>query len=339
MEALRTEDLAIQIVPALNIDDKYTTIITDSQNRVVSFVQKAMENGRIDELFELERSGLDQEKAKKILMAEGRLAVGFQFEASRDDSEENFQVFVRKVLPNGKGVKFYLSQTVQDIMLQLISLEDRRTLAIFSMLSSAMDVGYRILTALFGNQLRRLVGNSSPMIREKVQKKLDKLKMAKNPEDSDLWKDADDEMARVTGVPKGDRPGSQDNILQVMADDGVFAEINQYVENVKARSSRIHEKRRQLEENPDMDPAELYERMLREDLEQLENCYARMHIYLKAFYKNKDRRTQTQNRVLRQFFGSQIEEIHGDSGVLEDLLSLNQDEYFKNIARHSELET
>ena len=44
-----------------------------------------------------------------------------------------------------------------------------------------------------------------------------------------------------------------------------------------------------------------------------------------------------QNRVLRQFFANEIERISGETGLLEDLLTLNQDEYFKNIARHKEL--
>ncbi len=123
----------------------------------------------------------------------------------------------------------------------------------------------------------------------------------------------------------------------MMADDGIFAEINQYVEHVVSRSDRIHKKRMMLENNPTMPRAEIYEQMVREDLDQLENCYARIHIYLKAFYKNKDRRTMGQNRVLRQFFADQIEKIMGETALLEDLLSLDEERYFKNIDRHKEL--
>jgi hypothetical protein len=75
--------------------------------------------------------------------------------------------------------------------------------------------------------------------------------------------------------------------------------------------------------------------MIREDLDQLENSYARVHIYLKAFYKNKERRPPGQNRVLRQFFADQVEKILAETGLLEDLLSLSEEEYFKNLARQS----
>jgi hypothetical protein len=119
-----------------------------------------------------------------------------------------------------------------------------------------------------------------------------------------------------------------------LADDGIFDEINQYVGHIISKSDRIREKRLTLERNPDMPKEEIYAQMIREDLDQLENCYARIHIYLKAFYKNKDRRSVGQNRVLRQFFGGQIELITGETGLLEDLLCLNQEEYFKNLARH-----
>jgi hypothetical protein len=44
-----------------------------------------------------------------------------------------------------------------------------------------------------------------------------------------------------------------------------------------------------------------------------------------------------QNRVLRQFFAGEIENITGETSLLEDLLALNQEEYFKNLARHKEI--
>jgi hypothetical protein len=86
-----------------------------------------------------------------------------------------------------------------------------------------------------------------------------------------------------------------------------------------------------------MPRSEIYQLMVREDLDQLENCYACMHIYMRAFYKNKDKRNATRNKILRQFFAAQIEQITADTSLLEDLLSLNQDEYFANIDRHKEL--
>jgi SpoVK/Ycf46/Vps4 family AAA+-type ATPase len=122
-----------------------------------------------------------------------------------------------------------------------------------------------------------------------------------------------------------------------MADDSTFNELNQYVENVQSRAEHIREKRKRLEENPDIPKDRLYEEMVREDLDQLENCYARIHIYLKAFYKKKDKRTTDRNKILRQFFGAQIEKIFGDASLLEDLLSLDENAYFKNLERHNEL--
>jgi hypothetical protein len=138
-------------------------------------------------------------------------------------------------------------------------------------------------------------------------------------------------------MPEGNRPGSQDNILQVMADENVSEEINQLVDNIVTRSARIREKRLKLEENPDMSRSEIYSLMIHEDLGQLENCYACMHIYLRAFYKNREKRNSTKNRILRQFFAAQIEELTGETGLLEDLLSLSEGEYFKNIDRLKEL--
>ena len=91
-----------------------------------------------------------------------------------------------------------------------------------------------------------------------------------------------------------------------------------------------------LRENPETPLPDIYEQMVRDDLEQLENCYARVHIYLKAFYKNKERRVGAQNRILRQFFADQVEKIIGETALLEDLLNLSEEEYFRNIARHDE---
>ncbi len=271
--------------------------------------------------------------ATKILKAAGRLVVGFQFEIRPDADDDNFRLYVKKVTESGKVFKFYLTGTVQQIMLQLISLEDRRTIAIFSMLNSSMEVGYRILTTLYTNQLKRLVIRAPSFVRPGMLQKLEKLSLAKLSDEPDIWKD-EPPSTQVSGKPKGDRPGSQDNLLQVLADDGIFSEINQYVGHILSKSDRIREKRLTLEQNPDMAKEEIYQQMIREDLDQLENSYARIHIYLKAFYKNKDRRVAGQNRVLRQFFASEIERITGETGLLEDLLSLNQNEYFKNIARH-----
>jgi hypothetical protein len=323
---------AIQIIPDLTIDDKYSAIIDEALNRIQSFTGNALRDDRIKELFALEKSNLDVAAGTKILKAAGRLVVGFQFEIRSDADDDNFRLYVKKVTESGKVFKFYLTATVQQIMLQLISLEDRRTIAIFSMLNSSMDVGYRILTTLYSNQLKRLVTRAASFVRPTMSQKLEKLSLAKSSDD-DIWKD-EPPVAQVSGKPKGDRPGSQDNLLQVLADDGIFSEINQYVGHILSKSDRIREKRLTLEQNPDMAKEDIYQQMIREDLDQLENSYARIHIYLKAFYKNKDRRVAGQNRVLRQFFASEIERITGETGLLEDLLSLNQIEYFKNIARH-----
>jgi len=329
--------LAIQIIPDLTIDDKYAMIIGEAQNRINAFTDNAIKGERLRELFSLERSNMGPETAIKILNLPGRLVVGFQFEARPDPAAENFRVYAKKMTDGGKSFKFLLTSTVQEIMLQLISLEDRRTVAVFSMLSSSMDVGYRILTTLYGNQLKRLVDKVQSFLGEGVNRRLEKLALSKNADEDEPWKDNEEPALRTALVAAGGKAGSQDNILQVMADDSMFEEINQYVGHVVSRSERIQKKRMMLENNPDIPRAEIYEQMVREDLDQLENCYARIHIYLKAFYKNKDRRTPGQNRVLRQFFADQIEKIIGETGLLEDLLSLNEVEYFKNIDRHKEL--
>jgi hypothetical protein len=333
VQRLNSSSYAIQIIPDLTIDDKYAAIITEALNRINSFTDKALRDERIGELFHLEKSNFDNPTAAKVLNAAGRLVVGFQFESRQEASNDNFRVYVKKILENGKALKFHLTPTVQEIVLQLISLEDKRTVAIFSMLNSSMEVGYKILTTLYGNQLKRLVHRAALLIREGIEQRLDKLAGAKS-EEEELWKESPEPAVKVSGKPAGGRPGSQDNLLQVLADDGIFEEINQYVGHIISKSDRIREKRLTLERNPDMPRDEIYQQMISEDLDQLENCYARMHIYLKAFYKNKDRRTPGQNRVLRQFFGGQIELITGETGLLEDLLCLNQEEYFKNIARH-----
>ena len=333
---MNSSSYAIQIIPDLTIDDKYAAIIGEAQNRINHFTGNALRDNRVGELFLLEKSKLDPAKAMKILQGTGRLVTGFQFEARTDSSDDNFRVYVRKLSEGGKAFKFYLMPAVQEIMLQLISLEDRRTVAIFSMLNSSLDIGYRILTTLYGNQLKRLVDKVPVFLTEGLTAKLEKLS-AKSPQDSDLWKESADAETTDKPPPRPDRPGSQDNILQVLADDGVFEEITHYVENVISRSDRIRAKRIKLEQNPDMPRHEIYEKMIREDLDQLENCYARIHIYLKAFYKNKERRTAGKNRVLRQFFAGEIELITGETSLLEDLLGLNEAEYFRNIARHHEL--
>lgn len=333
---MNSSSYAIQIIPDLTIDDKYAAIINEAQNRITHFTGNALRDDRVGELFLLERSKLDSRTATQILNAKGRLVTGFQFEARTDSSDDNFRIYVRKIADGGKTFKFYLTPAVQEIMLQLISLEDRRTVAIFSMLNSTLDVGYRILTTLYGNQLKRLVDKVPLFLTEGLTVKIEKVS-AKTPADSDLWKETSDaEYARPEETRPG-RPGSQDNILQVLADDSVFEEITHYVEHIISRSDRIREKRIKLEQNPHMPKEEIYEKMIREDLDHLENCYARIHIYLKAFYKNKERRTIAQNRILRQFFAGEIEQISGETGLLEDLLSLNEDEYFRNIARHHEL--
>jgi hypothetical protein len=329
---LKSANYAIQIIPDRTIDDKYSVIIEDALSRINSFASKALKDNRIQELFALERSNIGQATAVQVLGLDGRLLVGFQFETRSDTIDDNFRVYAKKIVEDGKIFKFYLTPTVQEIMLQLISLEDRRTVAIFSMLNSSMEIGYRILTTLYANQLRRLAPRAPAVITGNIDQRLEKIAVAKVDDDDQPWKN--NEEPRYSGRPKGDRPGSQDNLLQVLADDGIFNEINHYVEHIISKSDRIREKRRTLEQNPDMPPGEIYFQMIKEDLDQLENCYARIHIYLKAFYKNKDRRAPGQNRVLRQFFANEIELITGETGLLEDLLSLNQQEYFKNISRH-----
>ncbi|MDQ7782669.1 MAG: hypothetical protein RDU20_07310 [Desulfomonilaceae bacterium] len=333
---MNSSSYAIQIIPDLTIDDKYSAIIGEALNRITHFTGNALRDDRVGELFVLERSRMDARTATQILKAKGRLVTGFQFESRKDSVDDNFRVYVRKLADGGKIFKFYLTPAVQEIMLQLISLEDRRTVAIFSMLNSSLDVGYRILTTLYGNQLKRLLDKVPAFLTEGLTAKIEKLS-ARSAADSELWKEAADAETLRPEPPKPGRPGSQDNILQVLADDSVFEEITHYVEHIISRSDRIREKRIKLEQNPDMPRHEIYEKMIREDLDHLENCYARIHIYLKAFYKNKDRRTVAQNRILRQFFAGQIEQISGETGLLEDLLSLNEDEYFRNIARHQEL--
>jgi hypothetical protein len=334
---MNSADLAIQIIPDLTIDEKYAAIIDDALTRIRSFADKAVKDGRVDELFLLDRTKIDPTLAGKVIKAEGRLMVGFQFEARPDASDSNFRIFVKKSLRQGKHVKFYLTPTVQEIMLQLISLEDRRTVAVFSMLSSSLVVGYRILTSTYGNQLRRLSDKAADHLRDAIEDKLERLSVADSSDDSDLWQDPLASRTPMSGTPEGQRPGSQDNILQVMDDDSVSDEINQWVENILSRTERIKEKRHWLEENPNIPKSEVYAQMTEEDLSQLENCYACMHIYLRAFYKNRDKRTSSKNKILRQFFAAQIEDLTGETGLLEDLLSLNEGEYFRNLARHNEI--
>jgi len=328
---------SIQIIPDVTIDDKYAAIIAQALARITSFATNALRDNRLHELFLLEKSNMSPATAARILQTKGRLFAGFQFETRSEEVDDNFRVFVRKQTQDGTTFKFYLTPTVQEIMLQLISLEDRRTVGIFSMLSSSMEVGYRILTRLYANQLRRLVERAPHFVRDGISTKIEKIDISKSQEDPELWKVQYEPAPLAYGNRRGSRPGSQNNILQVMIDDSLFDELNQYVENVISRSERIKAKRQLLEENPDIPRQEMYEQMVREDLDQLENCYARIHIYLKAFYKNKDKRTVGQNRVLRQFFGCQIETITGETALLEDLLALNEQEYFRNISRHKEL--
>lgn len=334
---MKASNFAIQIIPDHTIDDKYATILREALARIGSFTSNALRDQRVGELFLLERSKLDLEQAICILSAGGRLLVGFQFEARGEAAEDNFRVFVRKQTEDGKTHKFYLMPTVQEIILQLISLEDRRTVAIFSMLNSSLEVGYRILTTLYGNQLKRLRARAPQFVREGISTRIEKLSACQLLDDPETWKTSYDSTQPDVTPVRGDRPGSQDNILQVLSDDSLFNELNQYVGNVMSRNDRIRTKRLQVEQNPDIPRQEMYPLMVREDLDQLENCYARMHIYLKAFYKNKDKRSSGQNRVLRQFFAGQIENITAETGLLEDLLSLNELEYFKNIERHREL--
>jgi hypothetical protein len=334
---MNSSNYAIEIIPDVTIDDKYASIITQALARITSFTNNAVRDNRLTELFVLARSNMTPSTAARILKAAGRFVAGFQFETRSEVLDDNFRVFVRKQTQEGETFKFYLTDPVQEIMLQLISLEDRRTVAIFSMLNSSMEVGYRILTTLYGNQLRRLVQRAPYFVQDGISTKIERIAVAKSQDDPELWKVPYEPPASASGLRAGNRPRSQDNILQVMIDDSLFAQLNQYVENVMSRSERITAKRLLIEQNPEIPRQEMYEQMVREDLDQLENCYARMHIYLKAFYKNKDKRAVGQNRVLRQFFGCQIEKITGETALLEDLLSLNEEEYFKNISRHKEL--
>lgn len=334
---MNSSNYAIEIIPDVTIDDKYAAIITQALARITSFTNNAVRDNRLAELFVLARSNMTPSTAARILKEGGRFVAGFQFETRSEVLDDNFRVFVRKQTQEGETFKFYLTDPVQEIMLQLISLEDRRTVAIFSMLNSSMEVGYRILTTLYGNQLRRLVQLAPYFVQDGISTKIERIVVAKSQDDPELWKVPYEPTASAPSQRSGNRPRSQDNILQVMIDDSLFAQLNQYVENVMSRSERITAKRLLIEQNPDIPRQEMYEQMVREDLDQLENCYARMHIYLKAFYKNKDKRAVGQNRVLRQFFGCQIEKITGETALLEDLLSLNEEEYFKNISRHKEL--
>jgi len=333
---MKSSTFALQIIPDVTIDDKYSSIIGAALTRIDSFTAKAVKDQRLDELFLLEKSGIDQIGALKILAHRGRFMVGFQFESHPDNFTQNFTLYVKKFIDDGEAVKFTLTQTVQDIILQLISLEDHRTVAIFSMLNSSMDVGYRILTGAYGSQLRRLVDKVPPILTEGIARRLERLALSKSTGDEELWKDSSTPPDAAHSRQEGNRPGSQDNILRVLIDDATSAEISDYVENLISSSERIQKKRLILRENPDTPLGEIYDQMVREDLEQLENCYARVHIYLKAFYKNKDRRIGTQNRVLRQFFADQIEKIISETALLEDLLSLSEDEYFKHIAHHND---
>ena len=327
--------LPIRIIPDLSIDDRYSAIVEETQARIDSFTTKAIKDRRLSELFVLDKDGMDLSAAVKILTGHGRLLVGFQFEA-RPGSPQNFTVYVRKFIDGGQAAKFTLTSTVQDIILQLISLEDHRTVAIFSMLNSSMDVGYRILTTTYGNQLQRLVDRAPPFLQEGISRRLDRLAISKAVGEEELWKDSVVLDEGVGSVPDGKRPGSQDNILRVLIDEATAADINDYVEKLISNSERIQQKRLTLRENPETPLPDIYEQMVRDDLEQLENCYARVHIYLKAFYKNKERRVGTQNRILRQFFADQVEKIISETALLEDLLTLSEEEYFKNIARHNE---
>ncbi|MFZ5864397.1 MAG: hypothetical protein ACOYXY_00805 [Thermodesulfobacteriota bacterium] len=335
---LDTASLAIQIIPDLTIDEKYASIIQDAQARIKSFTDNALKNQRLPELFTLQKTALTPPFAEKVLRAPGRMGTAFQFEPQAQSLEGNFRCFVWKTLEDGAKFKFFLAPSVHEILLQLISLEDRRTIAIFSMLSSSLDTGYRILTTLYGNQLQRMMDRAPDLIRDELKAKLERLLLAKPSEDLDPWEEENlIKRAASAGQTRDGRRGSEDNILSVIADEDTFSEINQYVEHIVTRRERIKQKREQLEANPHISRSEMYEQMILEDLHQLENCYARMHIYLKAFYKNKDKRSPTRNRILRQFFAGEIEAITGETGLLEDLLSLSQDEYFKSIDRHKEL--
>jgi hypothetical protein len=332
---MKSANYAIQVIPDLSIDRKYSSIIDEAANRIDSFTSNALRDNRVGELFHLDKTGMEEVHASRVLNGEGRVVVGFQFDKHSDTLDDNFSLFVKKLTPSGRAVKFHLTPTVQEIMLQLISLEDRRTVSIFSMLNSSMEIGYQILTAMYGSQLNRLVSRVPSFLKDEITGRMERIAVATSSDESDLWKEHD--MAEGAGprsAPQEERPGSQDNILQVMVDESTFAELNQYVEDVVTRAEHIKEKRRWLEENPDIPKDRIYEEMIREDLDQLENCYARIHIYLRAFYKKKDRRSRTRNKILRQFFGAEIEAIMAETGLLEDLLSLNQEAYFKNIERH-----
>ena len=328
--------LPIRIIPDLTIDDRYSAIVEESQARIDSFTMKAIKDRRLSELFVLDKGGMDTSAAVKILTGHGRFLVGFQFEARPESPNQNFTIYVRKFIDGGQAVKFTLTSTVQDIMLQLISLEDHRTVAIFSMLNSSMDVGYRILTTTYGSQLQRLVDKAPSFLQEGIDRRLDRLTMSKAMGEEELWKDSVVLDEGVRSIPDSKRPGSQDNILRVLIDEATSAEINDYVEKLISSSERIQQKRLTLRENPQAPRRDIYEQMVRDDLEQLENCYARVHIYLKAFYKNKERRIGAQNRILRQFFADQVEKIIAETALLEDLLTLSEEEYFKNIAHHDE---
>ena len=165
---MNSKNLSIRIIPDLTIDDRYSAIVGETQARIDSFTTKAIKNRRLDELFVLDKSGIDSDAAAKILSGSGRFVVGFQFEAHPGNSSQNFSIYVRKFVDARTAVKFTLTSTVQDILLQLISLEDHRTVALFSMLNSSMDIGYRVLTGMYANQLQRLVDKAPILLREGI---------------------------------------------------------------------------------------------------------------------------------------------------------------------------
>ena len=86
-------NFAIQIIPDLTIDEKYSAIIEDAMSRIQSFTGNALRDNRIKELFALERSSIDPGQAKVVLEALGRLVVGFQFEIRPEADEDNFRVY------------------------------------------------------------------------------------------------------------------------------------------------------------------------------------------------------------------------------------------------------
>ena len=57
---------AIQIIPDLTIDDKYSAIIEAAHQRIRSFTENALKDGRLGELFVLKKTPIDATAAVRV---------------------------------------------------------------------------------------------------------------------------------------------------------------------------------------------------------------------------------------------------------------------------------